>query len=75
MAAIVDKLRGRTGQPLQTIYSDLASNNFNKGDPTKAGYDLGFQLWDVDKRRQPPPPRPKDDDEADSEGRNDPAKQ
>ena len=29
MAGIVDKLRRRTGQPLQTIYSDLASNNFN----------------------------------------------
>jgi hypothetical protein len=30
MARIVDKLRRRTGQPLQTIYSDLASNNFNQ---------------------------------------------
>jgi hypothetical protein len=30
MAAIVAGLRRRTGQPLQTIYSDLASNNFNR---------------------------------------------
>jgi gibberellin A4 carboxyl methyltransferase len=30
MAAIVAGLRRRTGQPLQTIYSDLASNNFNQ---------------------------------------------
>jgi SAM dependent carboxyl methyltransferase len=30
MAAIVSGLRRRTDQPLQTIYSDLASNNFNQ---------------------------------------------
>jgi hypothetical protein len=30
MEAIVRGLRRRTGQPLQTIYSDLASNNFNQ---------------------------------------------
>jgi hypothetical protein len=30
MATIVEGLRGRTGQPVQTIYSDLASNNFNQ---------------------------------------------
>jgi hypothetical protein len=30
MEAIVEGLRRRTGQPLQTIYSDLASNNFNQ---------------------------------------------
>jgi hypothetical protein len=30
MVAIVAGLRRRTGQPLQTIYSDLASNNFNQ---------------------------------------------
>src|SRR5262245_4176425 len=30
MAAIVAGLRRRTDQPLQTIYSDLASNNFNQ---------------------------------------------
>jgi hypothetical protein len=30
MAAIVAGLRRRTGQPVQTIYSDLASNNFNR---------------------------------------------
>lgn len=30
MGAIVEGLRRRTGQPLQTIYSDLASNNFNQ---------------------------------------------
>jgi SAM dependent carboxyl methyltransferase len=30
MAAIVTGLRRRTDQPLQTIYSDLASNNFNQ---------------------------------------------
>jgi hypothetical protein len=30
MAAIVEGLRRRTGQPVQTIYSDLASNNFNQ---------------------------------------------
>jgi len=30
MAAITAKLRQRTGQPLQTIYSDLPSNNFNQ---------------------------------------------
>jgi cyclopropane-fatty-acyl-phospholipid synthase len=30
MAAIAEGLRRRTGQPLQTIYSDLASNNFNQ---------------------------------------------
>ena len=30
MAAIVAGLRRRTGQPVQTIYSDLASNNFNQ---------------------------------------------
>jgi hypothetical protein len=30
MAAIVAGLRRRTVQPLQTIYSDLASNNFNQ---------------------------------------------
>jgi hypothetical protein len=29
MAAIVEALRRRTGQPLQTIYSDLPSNDFN----------------------------------------------
>src|SRR5262245_17349043 len=29
MAAIVTELRRRTDQPVQTIYSDLASNNFN----------------------------------------------
>jgi hypothetical protein len=46
-----------------------------KGDPTKSGYDLGFQLWDIDKRRQPPPPKPKNDDETETEGRSDPAKQ
>jgi hypothetical protein len=30
MATIVAGLRQRTGQPLQTVYSDLASNNFNR---------------------------------------------
>ena len=30
MAAIVEGLRRRTDQPLQTFYSDLASNNFNR---------------------------------------------
>jgi hypothetical protein len=30
MRGIVAGLRRRTGQPLQTIYSDLASNNFNQ---------------------------------------------
>jgi hypothetical protein len=30
MATIIKGLRRRTGQPLQTIYSDLASNNFNQ---------------------------------------------
>jgi hypothetical protein len=30
MAAIVAGLRRRTGQPVQTIYSDLASNDFNQ---------------------------------------------
>jgi hypothetical protein len=30
MAAIVDALRRRTHQPLQTVYSDLASNDFNQ---------------------------------------------
>jgi hypothetical protein len=30
MGAIVAGLRRRTGQPLQTIYSDLTSNNFNQ---------------------------------------------
>jgi hypothetical protein len=30
MATVVEGLRRRTGQPLQTIYSDLASNNFNQ---------------------------------------------
>jgi hypothetical protein len=30
MASIVAGLRRRTGQPLQTVYSDLASNNFNQ---------------------------------------------
>src|SRR5262245_46650448 len=30
MATIVTGLRRRTDQPLQTIYSDLASNNFNR---------------------------------------------
>jgi hypothetical protein len=30
MATIVAGLRRRTGQPLQTIYSDLSSNNFNQ---------------------------------------------
>src|SRR6516165_5395010 len=29
MASIVAGLRQRTGKPVQTIYSDLASNNFN----------------------------------------------
>jgi hypothetical protein len=30
MTAIVEGLRRRTGQPIQTIYSDLASNDFNQ---------------------------------------------
>jgi hypothetical protein len=30
MATIVERLRRRTGQPLQTVYSDLASNDFNQ---------------------------------------------
>ena len=30
MAAIVEGLRRRTEQPVQTIYSDLASNDFNQ---------------------------------------------
>jgi hypothetical protein len=30
MTAIVEGLRRRTGQPVQTIYSDLASNDFNQ---------------------------------------------
>ena len=30
MAAIVEGLRRRTRQPVQTVYSDLASNNFNQ---------------------------------------------
>jgi hypothetical protein len=30
MGAIVEGLRRRTGQPLQTVFSDLASNNFNQ---------------------------------------------
>jgi hypothetical protein len=30
MTTIVERLRRRTGQPVQTIYSDLASNNFNR---------------------------------------------
>jgi hypothetical protein len=46
-----------------------------KGDPTKAGYDLGFQLWDVDKRRQPPPPKAKNDDETEPQSDKNPAKQ
>jgi hypothetical protein len=45
-----------------------------KGDPTKSGFDSGFQLWDVDKRRQPPP-KPPSDDEMEPESGNDPAKQ
>jgi hypothetical protein len=28
-----------------------------EGDPTKPGFDLGFQLWNVGKRRQTPPPK------------------
>jgi hypothetical protein len=30
MATIIERLRQRTGQPLRTIFSDLASNNFNQ---------------------------------------------
>lgn len=30
MRAVVETLRARTEQPIQTIYSDLASNNFNQ---------------------------------------------
>ena len=30
MGAVVAGLRRRTGQPVQTVYSDLASNNFNR---------------------------------------------
>jgi hypothetical protein len=30
MAAVVAAVRRRTGQPVQTIYSDLATNNFNQ---------------------------------------------
>jgi hypothetical protein len=30
MATVTEGLRRRTGQPVQTIYSDLASNNFNQ---------------------------------------------
>jgi hypothetical protein len=30
MAAVVAGLRRRTGQPVRTVYSDLASNNFNQ---------------------------------------------
>jgi cyclopropane-fatty-acyl-phospholipid synthase len=30
MGAIVERLRQRTGQPILTVYSDLASNNFNR---------------------------------------------
>jgi hypothetical protein len=30
MESVVERLRRRTGQPLLTIYSDLASNNFNQ---------------------------------------------
>src|SRR5262249_28404377 len=30
MEAVVEGLRQRTGQPLQTIYSDLPTNNFNQ---------------------------------------------
>src|SRR5262245_50842517 len=30
MARVVAGLRRRTGQPLQMVYSDLASNNFNQ---------------------------------------------
>jgi hypothetical protein len=29
--------------------------NIDRGHPTAAGTDLGFRLWDVDRRRQPPP--------------------
>jgi hypothetical protein len=30
MRGVVDRLRRRTGQPIQTIYSDLPSNDFNR---------------------------------------------
>jgi hypothetical protein len=30
MASVVDRLRRRTGQPLQPVFSDLASNDFNQ---------------------------------------------
>jgi hypothetical protein len=42
------------------------------GDPTKAGFDQGFQLWDVDKRRQPPPPKsvtPRPESDKEKRGR------
>jgi hypothetical protein len=37
----------------------------DRQNPTAAGTDLGFQLWDVNRRRQPwrPPPKPSDDDD------------
>ena len=37
MAAVVAGLRRRTDQPLQTIYNDLASNDFNRGSSCVSG--------------------------------------
>jgi hypothetical protein len=49
------------GVLIYSVSSDGTDNggNFDRQNPTRAGGDVGLQLWDVTKRRQPPRPRPK----------------
>jgi hypothetical protein len=41
------------------------SGKIDRQNPTKAGTDLGFQLWEVNRRRQPwhPPAKPKEEED------------
>jgi hypothetical protein len=55
------------GVVIYSIGPDEEDNggNLDREHPTKSGTDLGFQLWDVNKRRQPwhPPAKPKEQED------------
>jgi hypothetical protein len=50
--------RQRNRFPVYSIGFDLTDNqgNINREHPEDAGVDLGFRLWNVNRRRQKPPP-------------------
>ncbi len=52
--------RIKDGVIIYSIGQDVTDNggNFDRERPASSGVDLGFRLWDVNKRRQPSKPKP-----------------